>query len=557
MNKTIIININGIVFHIEEDAYEILKSYMTDVQRHFFNSADSLEITTDIENRIAEMFNEILLREGTQVIVVQNVKTVVEQMGSVEDFEIEEDGGSPHAQQAFTYGTEPRRLFRDPDDHLVAGVCSGIANYFDFNAVWVRLLFAVAVAFAGTGFILYIILWIVVPKAVTRADRMAMKGQKLDLQGFKTNFEQELNTVKGNLHNFHNEARPLVYKTRDFAGDVAGHLGNFLGGTGRLIGKLIAIALIASSFAGIIGVVIATVSAFAYGNRHMNIYRIFPFNIADQHVNNIFIVCALLLAIIPLLAIILTLIHYVFRGNVINRTAGSALLMIWIIALSVIIYYTAKTSADFKEYASFSQTVNIKPSADSTYYLKLNDIKFLTKEDSIRLRVKEDFGGKIILDDDEDNNMDMPDKNIELFVEKSDVPQPVLVESFSARGSDYQEALYNARGTNYQFKQEGNILKFNRRLEKQDDRLWRAQELRLTLKIPMNSKVVIDDQIDRFVRNVSVDDCKRDNKQEDASSAKFIMTDNGLQCKVDTVVIPQTPKQKAIADSTARAQAEE
>jgi phage shock protein PspC (stress-responsive transcriptional regulator) len=557
MNKTIIININGIVFHIEEDAYEILKSYMTDVQRHFFNSADSLEITTDIENRIAEMFNEILLREGTQVIVVQNVKTVVEQMGSVKDFEIEEDGGSPHAQQAFTYGTEPRRLFRDPDDHLVAGVCSGIANYFDFNAVWVRLLFAVAVAFAGTGFILYIILWIVVPKAVTRADRMAMKGQKLDLQGFKTNFEQELNTVKGNLHNFHNEARPLVYKTRDFAGDVAGHLGNFLGGTGRLIGKLIAIALIASSFAGIIGVVIATVSAFAYGNRHMNIYRIFPFNIADQHVNNIFIVCALLLAIIPLLAIILTLIHYVFRGNVINRTAGSALLMIWIIALSVIIYYTAKTSADFKEYASFSQTVNIKPSADSTYYLKLNDIKFLTKEDSIRLRVKEDFGGKIILDDDEDNNMDMPDKNIELFVEKSDVPQPVLVESFSARGSDYQEALYNARGTNYQFKQEGNILKFNRRLEKQDDRLWRAQELRLTLKIPLNSKVVIDDQIDRFVRNVSVDDCKRDNKQEDASSAKFIMTDNGLQCKVDTVVIPQTPKQKAIADSTVRAQAEE
>jgi Mg-chelatase subunit ChlI len=87
MNKTIIININGIVFHIEEDAYEILKSYMTDVQRHFMNSADSLEITTDIENRIAEMFNEILLKEGKQVVVVQDVKTVVEQMGSVEDFE--------------------------------------------------------------------------------------------------------------------------------------------------------------------------------------------------------------------------------------------------------------------------------------------------------------------------------------------------------------------------------------------------------------------------------------------------------------------------------------
>nr|WP_067056631.1 PspC domain-containing protein [Mucilaginibacter sp. L294] len=553
MNKTIIININGIVFHIEEDAYEILKSYMTDVQRHFLNSADSLEITTDIENRIAEMFNEILLKEGKQVVVLQDVKTVVEQMGSVEDFETVEDGAKPHAQQAFTFGTEPRRLFRDPDDHLVAGVCSGIANYFDFNPVWIRLLFALALAFFGSGFILYAILWIVVPKAITRADRMAMKGQKLDLQGFKNNFEEELHTVKGSLHNFHNEARPLVYKTRDFAGDIFSHFGNFLGGAGKVIGKLIAITLIASAFAGIIAIIVAAVSAFAYGNRHMNIYRIFPFNIADQHVNNIVLVCLLLITIIPLLAIILSLIHYVFRGNVINRTAGSALLMTWIIALSVVIYYSAKISTGFREYAGFSQTINIKPSADSTYYLKLNDIKFLTKEDSIRLKIKEDFRGRVILDDDEDNNSDMPDKNIEIYVEKSDIAQPVLIESFSARGSDDQEALYNARGTNYQFKQEGNVLKFNRRLEKQIDRPWRDQRIHLTLRVPLNSKVVIDDQVDRFVRNINVRDCNDINKRDGASSAKFIMTDNGLQCKVDTLVIPQTAKQKAIADSVARA----
>ncbi len=88
MNKTILININGIVFHIEEDAYEILKKYMTDVKRHFMNSADSHEITTDIENRIAEMFSELLLRENKQVIVEQDVNSVIEQMGSVADFEL-------------------------------------------------------------------------------------------------------------------------------------------------------------------------------------------------------------------------------------------------------------------------------------------------------------------------------------------------------------------------------------------------------------------------------------------------------------------------------------
>src|SRR5258706_10121447 len=101
MNKTIIININGIVFHIEEDAYEVLKNYMTDVKRHFMNSADSLEITTDIENRIAEMFSELLQRESKQVIVEQDVKFVIEQMGTVADFENDEDqdkaGSNPFA----------------------------------------------------------------------------------------------------------------------------------------------------------------------------------------------------------------------------------------------------------------------------------------------------------------------------------------------------------------------------------------------------------------------------------------------------------------------------
>jgi hypothetical protein len=254
--------------------------------------------------------------------------------------------------------------------------------------------------------------------------------------------------------------------------------------------------------------------------------------------------------IIPLLAIILAIIGFVFKGNVMNRSAGTAMLMVWVVALCVVIYYTAKTSANFKAGASFSQTINIKPSADSTYYLKLNDIKYLTAEDSVRLKVKEDFDGKIILDDDDDNNMDMPDKNIDIYIEKSDVPQPVLIESFSARGSDYQDALFNARGTTYQFVQQGNVLKFNRRLEKQADRLWRAQELRLTLKIPLNSKVVIDDQIDRFVRDVNVWDCKATNKEEKATSAKFIMTENGLQCKVDTLVLPKTVKPVTPADST-------
>ena len=550
MNKTIIININGIVFHIEEDAYEILKSYMNDVQRHFMNSADSLEITTDIENRIAEMFNEILLKEGKQVVVEQDVKQVVEQMGSVADFEAEEAGttATPNAQQAFAYKSANRRLFRDPDDHLVAGVCAGIANYFDFSPVWVRLLFALSFAFAGSGLILYVILWIVVPKAISRADRMAMKGEKLNLQGFKNNFEEELNTVKGNLADFHNEAKPFVYKTRDFAGDFFQHLGTFIGGAGKVILKLMGIALLIACFGSIIALLVGIVAAFAYGNT--GIYHLFPFNIINYEVNNIFLVCSVLMLIIPLLAIILVVINLVFKNVGITRTTGSALLLTWVVALSVVIYYTAKISANFKSGASFSQNITIKPMADSTYILKLNDVKYLSKEDSVRLSINDKFNGRIILDDDDNDDLQSPGADVEIYIERADIAQPVLVESFSARGRNYEDALLNARSTTYQFVQSGSVLKFNRRLERPLDAYWRNQEVRLTLKVPLKTKLVIDENIDRYVRDVSVYDCKNINKQENATSAKFVMTDNGLQCKIDTLVLPQSKKPAAVADST-------
>jgi len=109
MNKTIIININGIVFHIEEDAYEILKNYMTDVKRHFLNSADSLEITTDIENRIAEMFSEILTTENKQVIVEQDVNSVIEQMGRVVTIRNIMDSNSQGYHPCRSYGHERRK----------------------------------------------------------------------------------------------------------------------------------------------------------------------------------------------------------------------------------------------------------------------------------------------------------------------------------------------------------------------------------------------------------------------------------------------------------------
>ena len=555
MNKTIIININGMVFHIEEDAYEILKNYMTDVKRHFLNSADSLEITTDIENRIAEMFSEILIRESKQVIVELDVSWVVEQMGTVADFEADDADNNTVANPFINNSTENRRLFRDPDDHLVAGVASGIANYFDFNPVWIRLAFALSITFAGGGFILYLILWIVVPKAVTRADRMAMKGEKQNLQGFKKNFEEELSTVKQNLSDFGHEARPFVYKARDFVGDFFGHLGVFFAGAGKILVKLIGIFILLACFGFTIFLVVSLIAGVGFGQTLHE--HIFPFRIIENQFANKIYISAFLLASIPLIIIILLVLKGIFNTGRISRATGTVFLSVWICALVVLIYYASIITAGFRDSASFTKTINLKPASNNTYYLKLNDIKYFSHEDSLRLDIKDHFRNMVVIDDDNNSFNDEP-RSVTINIEKSDIKTPVLEERFRANGGNYDDALFNARNTSYVFAQQDSVLKFDYTLRRRPNISYHAEEIILTLKVPLNSTVVIDQRLDNFLPDGGiVYQCKETDKHDKATSAVFTMTDNGLQCKIDTLVIKRDSiKTDSIktADSTQTAQ---
>src|SRR5690606_19664165 len=144
MNKTIIININSIVFHIEEDAYETLRSYMIEIKKHFGNTSESKEILEDIENRIAEMFSERIETGRKEVINLEDVQQVITQMGRVSDFEESEESAGESYQQS-EKEEQPtdthfgKKLMRDPDDKILGGVCSGLAHYFAMDPRWIRI----------------------------------------------------------------------------------------------------------------------------------------------------------------------------------------------------------------------------------------------------------------------------------------------------------------------------------------------------------------------------------------------------------------------------------
>ncbi len=177
MKKNISINISGIIFHVEEDGYEKLKTYLEAITRYFASYEDSKEIVDDIENRIAEVFLT-KLSPTKEVITLEDVEAVMANMGSIEDFaaaeaEETEQEYRQHNRERKTYTAyetaEPKKLVRDTKRKILGGVAAGLAYYFNTDPLWIRLillalLFSDIFVSAGTiTFFTYIICWIVIP----------------------------------------------------------------------------------------------------------------------------------------------------------------------------------------------------------------------------------------------------------------------------------------------------------------------------------------------------------------------------------------------------------
>jgi len=207
MKKTVTINLSGIIFHIDEDAHDKLSDYLSKIKSCFSGSEGKDEIMADIEARIAEIFQE-KIGKSKEVIAIADVEEVIAVMGKPEDYmEGNGDEGEEKSKTAPDEGSYRRkRIFRDPDDNVLGGVCSGIAAYFNFDPIWLRIAFAVAFFVFGTGFLLYILLWIVIPEAKTTAEKLEMRGEKVDISNIEKSIKEELEKLKKKFSDLKNEA---------------------------------------------------------------------------------------------------------------------------------------------------------------------------------------------------------------------------------------------------------------------------------------------------------------------------------------------------------------
>jgi phage shock protein C len=203
MKKTLTINISGKLFHIEEDAFENLHDYLLRLNHFFSGEQGGLEILQDIESRIAELFQQ-KITEKQEAITSEWVEEVMARMGKPEDFMESEQALYAEEATAGMKGEKTRkRLYRDPENRKLGGVCSGMGTYFNIDPVLIRILFVLLVFLgAGISIIIYMILWIVVPEATTTAQRLEMRGEEPTIYNIQKTIQEEVQEVKKSFEKF-------------------------------------------------------------------------------------------------------------------------------------------------------------------------------------------------------------------------------------------------------------------------------------------------------------------------------------------------------------------
>lgn len=211
MKKTVSVNIKGINFLVEEDAYELLQNYLERLEKSLKNEEGSQDIIEDVEIRIAELSSS-KLNDAKTVIELEDIQKILAALGDPEDFveESEDEEGftsSQSHQNQSNQQSADKRLYRDVDTAVIAGVCSGIANFFKIDVVFIRALFIIIFLFAGFGIPVYIILWIIVPKAKTTIDRLRMKGKPITVESMREEVELAADRLKNGSKKFADKIR--------------------------------------------------------------------------------------------------------------------------------------------------------------------------------------------------------------------------------------------------------------------------------------------------------------------------------------------------------------
>ncbi len=505
MNKIFNINLGGRPFTIDQDAYEHLHSYLDAIHNHFRNSEGYEEITTDIEARMGELLQE---KKGERPIAsLKDVKNIIAIMGRPEDF-----GAEPLAEEIPESATEGRkwkiktgrRLYRNPEDKIVAGVCSGIAAYFGIeDPIWVRLIFGLFTITGGFAVPLYFVLWGILPRVESASDRLAMRGDPVNVSNIGKIIEEELQHVSRKVSAFSDEIKAEFgskKKSRESGGEATedspteGHRFSATASEGvSLLSSVIrsvfeTLAKIFRSLIFAFGILLVLILLLVWVGTVAALFLGLPFSSflypSSALLTSLGVFNTLIFIGIPLLMLAL-LVMRVFMGTHFKPRWAVGLWIFWAVNFISLMFVTTNVVREFSE--------NSDLSLGATTGFTTADTLYISSEKAPNRSGILQFGNKISISDNR-----LVSKNVELRIEKSNSGKFELIQTNSSFGRTMDEAQKLAAGLDYQYQAEGNqlILPSFFNLEKGDR--WRSQKVGITLRVPEGKwvKLASMDQMD-------------------------------------------------------------
>lgn len=474
MNKTVNINLGGMFFHIDEDAYQKLTRYFDAIKRSLSNTGGQDEIIKDIEMRIGELITEKHTNDK-QVINLKEVDEIITIMGQPEDYRIDGDDDVPADFSAPK--RRNKKLYRDTEKGLVGGVATGLGHYFGVDAIWFKIMFLIFVfAGFGTGIIAYIILWIVTPEAVTTTEKLEMTGEPVTISNIERKVREEFENVSERLKNANYDAMGNQVKTG--VGRATDNLGNAFIKILGIFAKILGLFMVLFSSVALIAVAVCSIILmFSSSLPEMTVLNHINTPIGLETPLWVQGILFLLAAGIPLFFIlILGLKLLVTNLRPISTMVKYSLLAVWIIAIGIVISLGIKEASQLAFDGKVVQKETIALQENDTLFVKFKNNDYYSKD----IDNRSDF----VFTQDSANTEVIYSNNVRFYVMKTDEKVPYIQIEKLAEGKSIQEAKKRAEKIKYAFKIEGNHIVLDNYLLTEAANKYRNQEVEIFLYLP-------------------------------------------------------------------------
>jgi phage shock protein PspC (stress-responsive transcriptional regulator) len=481
MDKTININLAGTLFSIDEEAYKILRDYLQAIDLRFRNTKGGNETVEDIESRISEIFQS---QKGTAGVITRaNVEYMISIIGKPEDFESAET-----EEEIADHSIRRKRLYRNPDDTIISGVCGGIGAYFNTDPVLLRILFVIFTVFFGFGFFIYLILWISLPVANNETRRREMYGneygsimaRKRQYEGSRTSYAPSYN--KGYYENS---------RLGNAINEVFRAAGRVLFIIMRIFLVFVGAMLLLTAFIFLLTLVLIFVfkmpGAFSTNALDFNIVYFPDFlnYLVSPATFPWIIILGSLVIVLPLLALIYWGVKMIFWFRAKDGALSLVLIVVWALASTALAILLFSEGVSFAESSRSSAKIPIDNPSDTIYITSVNRVSDLISDRTLPFNTE---GYSVLINDEKRELYISP----ELEIDASDEEPYGITVRKESYGSSEITAFNKTKDLDYYYRISGDSLFFDDYFTIHSGRKWSGDNIKIRISLPAGTTLKID-----------------------------------------------------------------